>query len=62
MKVKDFIKKLQKCDPNAEVISFDSENDFYSAVSIYKDHEIRDYSGWVSLDKKPRPEKTVLLS
>jgi hypothetical protein len=65
MKVKAFIKKLQKCDPNAEVVTEDSEYNFYSAARIYTEKNkgvFRDTASWVSLKNKPRPKKMVLIN
>jgi hypothetical protein len=62
MKVKEFIKKLSKLDKNAEVVTYDPENDFYSAVRIYKDEEMDDWKSWVSLEDKPRPKKIVYVA
>ena len=60
MKVKQFIKKLEKYDPEAEVVTHDSENDFYSAALIWGKTS-NDWVSWVSVKGKKRPDKMILI-
>jgi hypothetical protein len=59
MKVKTFIKKLQKLDQNAEVVHYEPEAGFYAAASVYKDKNFTCYDEWISIENKPAPKRIV---
>jgi hypothetical protein len=61
MRVKAFINKLKKLDQNAEVVTYDAEQGFYTAAIIQKDKNFTCYDSWISLENKPEPKKYILI-
>lgn len=61
MKVKTFIKKLQRLDQNAEVVVYEPEQGYYSAAKVYPGQNFTCYDTWVSVEDKPEPKRIVLV-
>lgn len=60
MTVRELIKMLRKQDQDAEVVCKEPEMGFVSSANVYG--SVPDYTDWVSVERKPRPKKMVLIS